>query len=206
QPERDFSLTAAHNFVITPRLINELRLGLSDVRILTSTDISAKDVIAKIGVPLPDPPDGNATPTFTINGFQPTGTATSSVSRSKTLQLLNNVSWTRGSHTLKFGGDVRGLSAYFSNVFSSDRSGKYTFNGSVTNSLIGNPYAAFLLGIPDTTGIGLVNVADSNGHSTHYAFYAQDDWKPTRRLTVNYGMRWEYHPPFNDKLYNIAVI
>jgi len=206
QPERDYSLTGAYNFVITPRLINELRLGVSDVRILTSTDISAKDIIGKIGVPLPDPPDGSTTPVFTINGFQPTGTASSSVSRSKTLQLLDNVSWTSGPHTLKFGGDVRGLSAYFSNVFSSDRSGKYTFNGSVTNSLIGNPYAAFLLGIPDTTGIGLVNVADSNGHSVHYAVYAQDDFKASPRLTINYGMRWEYHPPFHDALKNIAIV
>src|SRR3989441_5642239 len=206
QPERDVSVAVAHNFVITPRLINELRVGASDVRVLTTTDISARDIIAKIGVPLPDPPAGNVTPTFLINGFQTTATAGSSVARSRTIQLLDNLSWNGGSHSLKFGGDVRGLSAYFSNVFSADRAGKYTFNGSVTNSIGGNPFAAFLLGIPDTTGIGLVNVTDSNGHSVHYAFYTQDDWKPTARLTVNYGMRWEYHPPFNDKLYNIAVI
>jgi Carboxypeptidase regulatory-like domain/TonB dependent receptor len=206
QPERDFSLTIAHNFVITPRVINELRLGVSDVRILTSTDVLAKDIVRKIGVPLPDPPDGSATPTFSINGFQTTATATSSVSRSRTLQLLDNVTWSRGSHALKFGGDVRPLKAYFSNVFSSDRAGKYTFNGSVTNSIIGNAYAAFLLGIPDTTGIGIVNAGDSNGHSIHYAVYAQDDWKPTPRLTINYGMRWEYHPPFHDVLNNIAIV
>ncbi|HSU87181.1 MAG TPA: TonB-dependent receptor, partial [Terriglobia bacterium] len=206
QPERDFSLTVAHNFVITPRLINELRAGVSDWRVLTSTDIFAKDIVAKIGVPLPDPPNGSATPTFAINGFQTTATASSSVARSRTVQLLDNLSWNAGSHALKFGGDVRPLSAYFSNVFASDRAGKYTFNGSVTNSIVGNPFAAFLLGIPDTTGIGLVNTPDSNGHSVHYAFYAQDDWKPSPRLTINYGMRWEYHPPFDDRLHNIAVV
>jgi outer membrane receptor protein involved in Fe transport len=206
KPERDFSVTVAHNLLINSRLINELRMGASDVRILTSTDISAKDMIARIGVPLPDAPDGSATPTFSITGFQTTATPTSSVSRSRTVQLLDNLSWNAGSHALKFGGDVRGLSAYFSNVFSTDRSGRYTFNGSVTNSIVGNPFAAFLLGIPDTTGIGLVNVADSNGHAIHYAFYAQDDWKPSPRLTVNFGMRWEYHPPFTDRLENIAVI
>jgi hypothetical protein len=206
KPERDFSVTLAHNFVFTPRLINELRIGISDVRIITNTDTNARNIIAEIGVPLPDPPDGSATPTFTINGFQPTATATTSVSRSKTLQLLDNLSWSRGAHTLKFGGDVRPLTAYFSNVFSSDRAGRYTFNGSVTNSIVGNPFAAFLLGIPDTTGIGLVNTADSNGRAVHYAVYAQDDWKVSSRLTVNYGMRWEYHPPFVDRLNNIAVV
>src|SRR6266850_5581589 len=149
KPERYVSITAAHNFVITPQLINELRIGVSDVRALTSTDALAKDLIAKVGVPLPDPPDGSATPTVTINGFQPTGTATTSVSRSRILQLLDNLSWNRGSHTLKFGGDIRPMTAYFSNVFSSDRAGKYTFN---------------------------------------------------------YGMRWEYHPPFTDVLNNIAVV
>src|SRR5262245_40844409 len=176
QPERNVALTVAHNFIITPQLINELRVGVSDVRVLSSTDISARDIVAKIGVPLPDPPNGSVTPTFSITGFQTTATAGSSVSRSRTVQLLDNLSWNAGRHSVKFGGDVRWLSAYFSNVFSSDRAGKYTFNGSVTNSIIGNPYAAFLLGIPDTTGIGLVNVADSNGHSIHYAFYGQDDW------------------------------
>src|SRR5262249_1510774 len=154
QPERDFSMTIAHNFLITPRVINELRFGASDVRIVTSTNVSAKDIVAKIGVPLPDPPSGSATPTFSIKGFQPTGTASSSVSRSRTVQILDNLTWSVGSHSLKFGGDIRPLSAYFSNVFASDRAGRYTFNGSVTNSTVGNPFAAFLLGIPDTTGIG----------------------------------------------------
>lgn len=206
QPERDYAVTAAHNFVITTRVVNELRLGISDQRILTTGNIEARDIIAKIGVPVPDPPLGHNTPGFTINGFQGTSSTANSVSRSRTLQLLDNLSWTSGRHTLKFGGDVRKLSAYFSNVFSSSRAGAYVFNGSVTNSLIGQPYAAFLLGIPDRTSVSTVAIADSNGHSTHYAAYVQDDWKATPRLTINYGMRWEFHPPFTDALSNIAVM
>jgi hypothetical protein len=205
QPERDYTVAAAHNYVITPALVNELRLGASDVRILTSTGFSARDIISKIGVPVPDPPGGSISPTFTITGFQATSSTASSVSRSKTLQLLDNLTWSRGSHTLKFGGDIRKLSAYFSNVFASGRAGTYTFNGSITNSIIGNPYAAFLLGDPDKTGVSFVTAPDSNGHAIHYATYVQDDWKVTSRLTINYGLRWEYHPPFTDGLNNIAV-
>jgi hypothetical protein len=205
QPERDVTMTLAHNFIITPRLINELRLGASDVKVLTSTGLSARDIISKVGVQVPDPPSGNSSPTFSITGFTSTATSSSSVARSRTIQLLDNLSWSAGPHSLKFGGDIRGLSAYFSNVFASNRSGRYTFNGSVTNSIIGNPFAAFLLGVPDTTGLGEVIAPDSNGHAIHYAFYAQDDWKPSSRLTINYGMRWEYHPPFDDHLNNIAV-
>jgi len=47
------------------------------------------------------------TPTFTITGFQPTSSTASSVNRSRTLQLLDNVTWSKKSHTVKFGGDVR---------------------------------------------------------------------------------------------------
>jgi Carboxypeptidase regulatory-like domain len=205
RPERDVTTTLAYNFILTPRLINELRLGASDVRVLTSTALSAREIISKIGVQVPDPPSGSASPTFSINGFTSTSTSSSSVARSRTVQLLDNLSWSVGSHSLKFGGDIRGLGAYFSNVFAANRAGRYTFNGSVTNAIIGNAFAAFLLGIPDTTGLGEVIAPDSNGHSVHYAAFAQDDWKPTSRLTVNYGMRWEYHPPFSDRLNNIAV-
>jgi hypothetical protein len=206
QDERNYAVTLAHNYIIRPTLVNELRIGLTDLRLLTGAPLSARELISSIGIPVPDPPDGAASPVFTITGFQSTNSTSSSVSRSKTLQILDNLTYTRGRHTLKAGGDIRRLSAYFSNVFSADRSGRYTFSGALTNSLIGNPFGAFLLGIPDTTGIGEVKAADSDGRSTHYAFYAQDDWKVTPRLTINYGLRWEYHPPFLDRLHNMAVM
>lgn len=205
QPEIDYALVAAHNFIFSPALVNELRLGFTGQRILTTTDADAKALVAAIGIPLPNAPSGNITPTFTITGFQPTNSTASSVNRSRTIQLLDNITWSKKSHTVKFGGDVRKLSAYFSNVFAAGRAGQYTFNGSVSNSIVGNPYAAFLLGIPDRTQVSIVNEPDSNGHAVHYSAFIQDDWKATPRLTINYGMRWEYHPPFLDALDNIAV-
>jgi hypothetical protein len=205
QPEIDYALTVAHNFVITPAIVNEVRVGVTGVRVITSTDADAQTLIKQIGIPIPNPPAGNATPNFSINGFQATSSTASSVSRARTWQLLDNITWNHGGHTLKFGGDVRRLTAYYSNVFSSTRSGAYTFNGSISNAIVGNPYAAFLFGIPDRTQVAIVNEPDTNAYSTHYAAFAQDDWKVTSRLTINFGMRWEYHPAFQDHLDNLAV-
>jgi hypothetical protein len=202
QPEMDYAFTGAHNFVITPALVNELRVGITSTRVITSTGADAAFLTSAIGVPLPDPPVGNTSPTFTITGFQGTGSTASSVSRSQTKQLIDSITWTKGSHQYKFGGDIRRLSAYFSNVFAANRAGQYTFNGSVSGL---NPYQAFLLGVPDRTGVGIVDAPDSNGSAVHYAVFAQDDWKVTPFLTVNYGMRWEYHPPFSDAWNNMAV-
>ena len=202
QPEMDYAVTASHNYVISPTLVNELRLGVTAARVITTDSADAQTLAREIGVSLPNPPLGNATPTFTITGFQPTSSTSSSVSRSQTKQLIDNFTWTKGSHTYKFGGDIRRLEAYFSNVFAANRMGQYTFNGSVSGM---NPYQAFLLGVPDRTGIGIVDAPDSNGNAIHYGFFAQDDWKVTPYLTVNYGMRWEYHPPFTDAWKNIAV-
>ena len=203
QPEMDYAFTAAHNYVIAPTLVNELRLGVTATRVITSDGANAALLQQEIGVPLPNPAIGNAAPTFTITGFQATGATANSVARSQTKQLLDNFTWTKGSHTYKFGGDIRHLEAYFSNVFASNRAGTYTFNGSVSGL---NPYLGFLQGIPDRTGVGIVDAPDSNGSAVHYGFYAQDDWKLTPHLTINYGLRWEYHPPFTDAWNNIAVM
>jgi Carboxypeptidase regulatory-like domain len=203
QPELDYNVTAAHNFVLSPSVVNELRLGVSADRVVYSNGANANALIAEIGVPVPSPPGGDCAPSFTITGFQGTGVTCNQVSRSQTKQLLDNITWTRGSHTYKFGGDIRRLSAYFSNNSASGRMGVYSFNGSATRL---NPFDAFLLGVPDQTSITEVTTPDSNAHAIHYATFVQDDWKVTPHLTINYGLRWEYHPPFADSFRNQAVL
>lgn len=202
EPEFDYNVTAAHNFIIRPTLVNELRLGVSADRVVYSNGANANALIAEIGVPVPSPPGGDCTPSFSITGFQGTSVTCNQITRSQTRQLLDNISWTRGSHTFKFGFDGRQLEAYFSNNSAAGRMGVYTFNGSVSKL---NPYQAFLLGIPDSTSITEVTTPDTNAYATHYALYAQDDWKVTPHLTINYGLRWEYHPSFNDTFGNQAV-
>jgi len=204
-PENDFGLTVSHNFVITPRLVNDIRAGFNGTSSSSSNQTVATLTLNQLGFTgIPDPPPGSGGPSFSITGFQGASFGSSSVSRGNTDQVIDNLTWVHGRHTLKFGGDFRHMTAYFSNVFASSRAGTYSFNNSVTSSLIGNAYASFLLGIPDSTGLATVLNPDTSSYGNSYAFYAQDDWKATSRLTVNFGLRWEYHPAFNDYRNNLA--
>ena len=138
-------------------------------------------------------------------GTARTGGAASNRQQTQTYQFLDNVTWTGGKHTAKFGGDYRYLTALYTSVFDSLWLGRYNFTNSVLGSTIGNPYAGFLLGVPSSDTIATVLYPDTNAYGNAYAFYAQDDWKVTPRLTINYGLRWEYHPMFEDHNYNVAA-
>jgi hypothetical protein len=207
QPEHDYALTVAHNWVINPRLVNELRGGLSGSNTASSNGISAQSAADALGLTalLPEaPPAGNAVPNFKITGFQSTNSGASSISKTATYQVIDNLTWTKGKHSIKFGADYRFLTALYTNVFATSRLGQYTFNNSVTKSIVGNAFASFLFGIPDSDSLATVLNPNSNGYSNAYAGYVQDDFKVTPRLTVNYGLRYEYHPTFIDRNNNTA--
>jgi hypothetical protein len=213
RPEIYNALAAAYNWVISPSLVNELRGGFSTIRRGYSSGITAVQSAQELGLTdLPGPPPpGYATPSIILNGF--TGTYpynTIDINPSEgTYQVLDSLTWTKSKHTFKFGADFRYLSSLFTNVFSDYRMGVYTFDGSsaAVNALLnpngnpgsGVPLAGFLLGYPDNTTIATVVNPATDAYSKHYAVYAQDDWKISQSLTINYGLRWEYHPGFQDK-------
>jgi hypothetical protein len=203
--ENDYGISGAHNFVLTPHLINEARVGYTGTNTGSNYGYTAAGIQSALGLQLAGPPPpGAASPGFSITGFTGTSGGSTSVSKSNTFQALDNLTWTHGRHNLKFGGDFRYLRGLYTNVFASNRMGSYTFNNSVTSSLIGSPFGAFLLGIPDSSGMATVLNPDTFGYTKHYATYVQDDWKVTSRFTLNYGLRYEYHPAFRDHYNNTA--
>jgi hypothetical protein len=212
-PEIDFGYVIAFNWIIRPTLINEVRGGFNGNHLATViSDAGSAAYVNEIGLQnLPQPyPTSGAVPWFNIQGFQATGGASGNKTRNGTYQILDNLTWIKGSHTMKFGGDYRYLTNHGQNVYDNYELGQYLFSGAVTgtlgakNAYIGNPFAGFLLGIPDKAYLD-TNVQDKiDGWDPAYAFYAQDDWKATPRLTINFGMRYELHPRFYDHDANIS--
>jgi carboxypeptidase family protein/TonB-dependent receptor-like protein len=113
------------------------------------------------------------------------------------------VSWIYGAHSFKFGGEQR----LFYNNFGQPDSVTGTFHFSQTTTANdplsgaiteGNPIAGLLLGYGDNnSGITIrPRVADKSAET---AFYVQDDWKVSRKLTVNLGLRYEWSDPYTER-------
>ncbi|HEX4007563.1 MAG TPA: carboxypeptidase-like regulatory domain-containing protein [Acidobacteriaceae bacterium] len=215
QPETDQGLTVAWNFVINPSLVNEVRAGFNGTDTATEMAGTTAQYLSELGISVPQVDTQVEVPNTTIIGFMPTGGAEPSKQRSNIIQILDNLTWTHGQHAYKFGGDFRRMTDHDDNVFGNYVSGQYAFDSSsdigeaidgcdAAGNAVSAPFAQFLLGYPDYTAAAVVKSSAMNGLGYAWSFYGQDDWKITPSLTLNYGLRYELHPPLWDVDYNTA--
>ena len=120
-------------------------------------------------------------------------------------QFSDNLNWIRGRHAMKFGLEEINwfVNRYMPNTSGNPVFGSYSFTGTFT----GNAYADFLLGLPATV-TRQEPFAPQYNRFRDWAAYAQDDFKATQRLTLMYGLRWEYNGPaysLNDNLYSFDL-
>ncbi len=203
------NIAGSWNWVLRPTLINEVRGGFTTSEYLQSWPLAKQgaQLVQSFGLTgLPPPPKSGGTPDFIIAGFNETGAAALG-SRPRdilnhTYDFSDNLTWSRGSHTMKFGFDYRHISYVDQITFTTgDDFGDYDFGGVTT--FTGNAFADFLLGLPDFTDFA-ANGPDGRPFSKHYGMFAQDDWQVSRNLTVNYGLRYEINPPFDDATHQLG--
>jgi hypothetical protein len=112
-----------------------------------------------------------------------------------TFQWSDSLTKVKGTHTLKFGADVR--RNRFDQTLYFDVSGEELyFGGGPNDTGFQNLYPNYLLGFPDEFGQGAAQ--HENVRSTGLYLFAQDSWKIKPNVTLNYGLRWELTTPITD--------
>src|SRR6266481_1079796 len=202
--EHDNQIVIAHNYTITPSLINELRGGISRRQSGGAFPLDGPDFMQKLGLnsqqlgPFP----GGGFPDFV---FEPRSSIDAIVHTrpnpelSRTFQINENLTWIKGKHTMKFGFDLRKIhliTAWYSGSSAADDYGDFFFNGQYT----GNNFADFLLGVPYYTYVTHTPPRNIDGSTTHYYGYAADTFKATPKLTLNVGLRISRIPPLYDPI------
>jgi outer membrane receptor protein involved in Fe transport len=212
------SLLISHTYTITPKLLNEFRFGFTNVITSVNFPIHDSDALTQLnlqGVGISQHPTTHAFPTFNFNagtGFTPIGRDKAGITRSKTMQFSDNLTYTFGKHTLKGGIDIRRVRyddlESFAPSYTSDDFGDFIFrsshsSGGGTDQFTGNAFGDFLEGAPTTLSFA-VSSPDVNGATNQYSFFVQDEYQLNSRLTLSYGLRWQILPGFREDIGNLA--
>jgi hypothetical protein len=190
-------LSDIHTFSAT--LLNEGRLSLMRQDFPFTQGSYNQGWPQKLGFPASVP--GTLFPLFTMDGYdQIGGVGTTGLRYSTAYQLYDMVTKIQGNHSLKFGTDIRVYR--YANFQVTSPSGSYTFPASLTGnpqSQTGTGYglATFLLGAVGSGNLQVNAFPTYVGHS--YSFFAGDDWKLNRRLTLNLGLRYDFQSPPEER-------
>jgi hypothetical protein len=181
----------AYTRTISPNMVNEFRVFIQRNNVLQDAPATILPTAAGLGIgTTPDQPTGP--PNILFDNGLSLGFSEQGPTRlvNNTFGFNDTVSYIHGRNNFKMGG---GISAYQNNtVFDFIVNGEFDFNGSAT----GNSLADFLIGAP--TQYFQSPSAPSNIRSKSYYGFFQDEWRLTKRLSLNLGIRYEYNSPKSD--------
>jgi hypothetical protein len=194
-PNTNHNTLVAYTHTISSRLLNDFRIGYHSVYD-DSLNYFAMNGLADAGSSLGIPGfdgdvryDNPGIPTFTVTGFSGLGGGgTNWYQFDKTFQLSNVLAYTSGSHNIRAGFDARQLQT--GRRAANNPRGSFTFNGDMT----GYSAADLILGLPRTVTTPLDQLQGHVG-GWRTGYFINDTWQATRDLTLNLGIRYEYHTP-----------
>ncbi|MDQ3253478.1 MAG: hypothetical protein M3R15_06165, partial [Acidobacteriota bacterium] len=189
-----------HNWVIgethifSPNVINEFRASATRQSLDFVHPSFGSGFPSQLGFPEIIPDD--AFPPINIDGVLSIGSGrggfAGGIRKGTTIQFTDALTWIRGNHSIKIGTDQRWIRNNFTNR--TNPSGAFNFTTGLTSNPLspagtGSGFATFLLG---EVGGGSLGVRPLFAfHSWNNGSYIQDDWKVTRRLTLNLGLRYD---------------
>jgi hypothetical protein len=205
------SFTGAATYIFTPNLILDAYYGYT----LAETSVEQARLDEKLGLDFLGIPGTNGTrrfeggwPRFDVSSYTILGMPNAFMPYYRSdpqHQYVANMNWTKGAHELRFGFDIyftgmNHLQPEVSGGGAHGASGGFSFGGGPTTTVGGPPsnqfnsYATFLLGL--ATNVGKITQVPDIYHTrqSNYSLYIRDRWNVSRKLTLSYGLRWEYYP------------
>ena len=206
------SMTSRVNYdhSLTPTLL--LHLGAGFIRYKnpdTVPPVSSEFDLTSLGItgaPGTGFPRINAVGDSVLGGMAlPFGTGNRLLIFDQKATAVTNLSWIHGNHTYKFGGDWKLETTTQLNY--NNETPTFNFSAAQTAQPLygqvlpsgtgtGSAWASFLLGLYDNASAG--NAAAPQNRRKSLALFAQDTWKVTRKLTLDYGVRWDLQEPLSE--------
>jgi len=189
---KNAAIDETHTF--SPKLLNEIRIGMARQAFPFQSASYNQDWPSKLGLPADVP--NTVFPSINSNGYTALGNATVGFRGALTWDVTDTVTLVLGAHSLKMGAEYRLL--FGNNYQTSAPSGSFNFAASLTGnpqnqSGTGSAYADFLLGAVSSAS-GVLNTGESEKGFTMSGFI-QDDWRVSRKLNINIGLRYDYQQP-----------
>ena len=206
-PGRVQSASIGGTYTVSPRILVDGNIGWTRQRLgAENIDLGSNyglDVLKIPGTNGPDRLQGGI-PRFTFNQFSSIGNPNQSnpfLFRDNQYVAVVNTGWMQGAHSLRFGYEyARYEINHFQPQASNGPRGGFNFTGGLTALRGGaapgafNSWADFMLGLPNTMGKDVQYINPATVRMPSQGMYIRDQWQVNRRLTLNYGIRYEFYP------------
>lgn len=210
---RNQSIASGFNYTVDANWLTDFRFGWFRYRVNVDPGAGDTTPARDAGIPgLNNDEFTGGMPAFLLNGYGPGGNTGNQFNfgyalqfarcncplrqNERQFQFVNNWTNLRGNHTIKFGADVRRA---MNLRIPSDRhrAGELQFNAARTQGPTGggSALASFLLGDVSVFERYVSTITDAEERQNRFFIYGQDNWRATRKLTINYGLRYENYRP-----------
>jgi len=192
--------------IVSPTMINEAKFGFNEA--LTRgqgvapvvNGIDTSGIAINFGSAAPNsgiPGQGSSTGSAVAGGLVRLNSQANGRGAPYTpwsLSYIDNFSWVRGRHNMKFGGEIREVRMY------TDRNGGITYTYSNLQSFLTNTASniRYTADLSDPSVFNNGATGQRKAQQNYYIGYAQDEWKLRSNLTMNYGLRYEYYSPLME--------
>jgi len=204
QQDTSWKVRISHDYVITQALLNHVTIGLDREFNIGPNGTDGQGWDQKLGI-TGIPADNGMFPALTFSGG--TG-APAAMGRGYDAHFyafdytfIENLTWIHGKHTMKFGGELD--RDRIDNYNANNSAGSFSFSNSMTSQPDSSSYgswgssvASFLLGAVNTAGATIQ--VETGLRDLRLGMFAQDEWRATPKLTVSYGLRWDYNPSYTE--------